>query len=129
MKKVTLNKDLVPFLRTPSKKPHIAASQDLTQNYLLACKLIRAANVLFQMRKGFAIYSGYVYESNDKPFRIRLVHRGKIVRTVALSRLGYAGTLQVSISIRRLEGAMYLDVLGSLIEKTSEKSEVTLEVS
>ena len=127
MAKVTLNKDLVPYSRRLPANPKLNVCQDLTHNYLLACKLIRAVNVLFQMRKGTAVYSGYVYAREGGRFAIKLMHKDHLLRIVVLRNLGYAGVLHVELKSPKIGAAVGLDVLASLVDSTFHREPMGVE--
>lgn len=109
MVKVTLNENLVP-----SRHPWVkgAPYSDLTLNVLLARKLIRTAQFVFQLRKGSAIFSGYINEHPKGLFTFRLLERGTVVRTLVLSGLSHAGELD--IEVRDLFHAVHQDVFAGL---------------
>jgi hypothetical protein len=109
MVKVTRYENLVPS-RDPWVKgtPH----SDLIHNVLLARKLIRAAAFIFQLKKGAAIYSGYINEHAEGSFTYRVRERGVPIRTLVLNCLGYAGEL--TVDVEDMSQAVSFDVLGSL---------------
>ena len=109
MVKVTLNENLVPSRHAYVKD---RPNQDLVCNVLLARKLIRASQFLFQLKKGSAVYRGFVYEHSDGFFTIKLLQDGVLVRSLVLACLGYAGELMVDVE--DLAEASGYDVLGSL---------------
>ena len=105
MHKVTLYKNLVPYSRDLPERPRIHACHDLTQNFFLACKLVRAARILFQMRRDVATYSGYVHDGPGS-FQIKLVHRDRLLKTILMSNLGYGGLLRVEVETRDVNDAV-----------------------
>ena len=121
MVKVTLNKDLVPYAGPLPTRHLVTPSQDLTHNYFLACKLIRAVTVLFHLRRGTAVFSGYIFDRPDATFKIRLYHQGKQIRCLTFSNLGYGGVMHVEIITQRIERAVHLDLPICLKERDFEE--------
>jgi hypothetical protein len=115
MKDVTLY--LSPYAGELPAKPTIRNCNDLTQNYYLARKLIRAANILFHMRKGAATFCGYVFERPiEATFVMKVIHKGRVIRTLKFTNLGYGGLLRIELCTQKIEDAITLDVLASLVD-------------
>lgn len=109
MVKVTPQENLVPC-----RDPWVKGSpySDLVHNVLLARKLIRAAAFFFQLKKGQAVFSGYVNEHPSGNFTFKVFQQGAPVRTMVLGSLGYSGEL--TVDVEDLAQATGFDVLGSL---------------
>ena len=97
MIKVTPNVNLVPCTR--DRFVNGAPHNDLTFNFLQACKLIRIANHFFNLRPG-AVYSGYIEENPQASFTLKLWHEETLLQTFVVSNLGYGGALHADISDR-----------------------------
>jgi hypothetical protein len=111
--KITLNENLVP---SQSQWVKLNPLCDLTYNYFFARKLIRAAQFVFQIKQGAAVYSGYVNEHPIGPVSLHLSEKGVVVRTLLLSEIGFIGELFADVE--SLEEAVSQDVFEGLAGKS-----------
>jgi hypothetical protein len=94
MVKVTLNENLVP-----SRHPRVKDSPhtDLVYNLLLARKLIKIAQHIFQFKGGAAVYSGYICQVPKGVIAIKVFERGVLIRSVTLNA-SFDGELAVDVA-------------------------------
>jgi hypothetical protein len=94
MVKVTLGDNLVSSLH-----PYVKGLpySDLTFNVLLARRLIRIAQLYFQLKKGSAVFSGYIVEAPIGPFGLNVYERGIPIRSIPLVDVGFSGELRIEV--------------------------------